>query len=300
MNKSIIYFLVLFTVFFSACKEEPPYINFTPNRTIGDTNYIKSPVPSAESKAIYIEEYTGVQCPNCPKAQAEAKIIANNNPNRVFILTFHPLGIMTALTRPFDASKGDKRTSKYDFRTEAGARIFEMVGFNQTGSLPTGNISRRLFQGENQRNIDYQKWPAYAAQDLALSTPVNIEVKAKNISDSIEIELTLTYTQNVSDSHYVSIAIAESKIIDVQESKDNNGASIYEDNYEHNHVFRTMVTSFFGDYLNASLVPGRVFYKKYRVLRNKAWNAANLEVVSLVHLNTTQKNVLHAKSAKVQ
>lgn len=300
MNKSIILILVGLVFGFSACEEVPPYINFAKDRTVGDTTYIVSPVPAAENRAIYIEEFTGVQCPNCPKAQAEAKQISENNPGRVFILTLHPLGIMTPLTRPFDASKGDKRTSKYDFRTDAGARIFEMVGFGQTGSLPIGNINRRLFSGENHRNIDYQKWASYAGQELSGTTPVNINVKAKNITDSIEIELTLTYTQNVSDSHYVSVAIAENKIIDVQESKDNNGNSIYEDNYEHNHVFRAMVTSFFGDYLNQSLVPGRVIYRKYRIARSEAWNSANLEILAFVHLSTSQKNVLHIKGSKVQ
>jgi len=300
MNKSVLLALISFVLVFAACEEEPPYINFTPDRTIGDTTYVKLPAPSAENKSIYIEEFTGVQCPNCPKAQAEAKLISDNNPNRVVILTMHPLGIMTPLTRPFDASKGDKKTSKYDFRTEPGARIFEMIGFGQTGSLPIGNVSRRLFGGENHRNIDYQKWAAYATQDLAEPTPVNIDLKAKNTGDSVEIEITLTYTSAVSDSQYVSIALAENGIIDVQESKDDQGASIYEDNYVHNHVLRTMVTGYFGDFLNASYEPGRVFYRKYRILRSGAWNSANLEAIAFVHLNTTKKNVLHAKYTKVR
>jgi hypothetical protein len=300
MKHTIYFILISLILTFSSCKEEPPYINFTPDRTVGDTSYIKLPAPSAQPRAIYIEEFTGVQCPNCPKAQAEAKLISENNSNRVFILTMHPLGIMTPLTRPFDAAKGDKKTSKYDFRTEPGARIFEMVGFGQTGSLPIGNVNRKLFGSEVHRNIDYQKWAAYAAQDLAEPTPVNIDLKAKNTGDSVEVEITLSYTSNVSDSQYVSIALAENGIIDVQESKDDQGASIYEDNYSHNHVLRAMVTSYFGDFLNASYEPGRVFYKKYRILRNKAWNSANLEVVAFVHLNTTKKNVLHAKGAKVQ
>ena len=78
MKHTIYFILISLILTFTSCKEEPPYINFTPDRTVGDTSYIKLPAPSAQPRAIYIEEFTGVQCPNCPKAQAEAKLISEN------------------------------------------------------------------------------------------------------------------------------------------------------------------------------------------------------------------------------
>ncbi len=286
---------VLFAI--NACKEEPPYINFSPENTIGDTSYIISPVPSAELKSVLIEEFSGVKCANCPSAQVSAKAISTANPGRVNVVTVHPLNKLNALTRPFDKAGGDEFTSKYDFRTEAGALIFEMVGL--TSGIPTGNVNRKLFSGEILPNIDYPKWSAYVNQELNSPTPVNINVNAKNIGDSIEVELTLTYTQAQTDSQYVTISILESEMEDIQESKDSTGATIFVENYIHRHVLRGIITSYFGDYLNASYVPGRVFYKKYRIKRDPKWNAANLDVVAFVHLNTTKKNVLHSKETKV-
>lgn len=293
---SIAFILVAFT-FLNACKEEPPYINFTPDRTVGDTTYLVLPAPAPEAKNILIEEFTGVRCPNCPKAQAEAKLISNNNPGRINVVTIHPLNKLNALTRPFDKIIGDAHTSAYDFRTDAGAQIFEMVGLS--GSLPIGNVNRKLFNGEQTRNIDYPKWSARVTEELELTTPVNIKLSAKNIADSVEIELTLTYTERITDSNFVTVAIMEGEMEDVQESKDNNGNVIYEEKYIHNHVLRAVVTGYFGDLLKASYEPGRVFYKKYRIKRDAKWNAANLDVLAMVHLNTTKKNVLHSKEAKV-
>jgi hypothetical protein len=281
----------------NACKEEPPYISFAPDSTIGDTTYIQLPAPAKQNKSVLIEEYTGVRCPNCPKAQLEAKTLSDNNPGRINILTVHPLNKLNALTRPFDVAIGDAHTSKFDFRTEPGAQIFEMVGIS--GSLPIGNVNRKLFSGESSRNIDYQKWSANVANELNSPTPVNIDIKAKNAGDSVEVEVTLTYTESVSDSNFVTIAIIESEMEDVQESKDVNGNVIYVENYIHNHVLRGIVTGYYGDLLEASYVPGRVFYKKYRIKRDPKWNAQHLDALAFVHLNTTKKDVLHSKEAKV-
>jgi hypothetical protein len=298
--KNIQKLLLLFCtlLMLGSCEEEPPYINMTPDKTIGDTTYVKLPAPTPQQRNVLIEEVTGVRCPNCPKAQLEAKTISDNNAGRIHILTIHPLNKQNALTRPFDKAIGDAHTSKYDFRTEAGAQLYDMVGL--TAGLPTGNVNRKLFSGETARNIDYQKWSAYVATELAEPTPVNINLKAKNVGDSIEVEVTVTYTSAVSDTNYVSIAILESDMEDVQESKDANGNVIYVENYMHNHVLRTMVTGYYGDMLKGTYEPGRVFYKKYRVKRDTKWNAANLDVLAWINLNTTKKNVIHSQEVKVQ
>jgi hypothetical protein len=288
---------IAFVLVFSSCEEEPPYINFTPDSTVGDTTYVLLPAPTPQQRNVLIEEFTGVRCPNCPKAQIEAKTISDNNPGRINVVTIHPLNKLNALTRPFDVAGGDEHTSAYDFRTEAGAQIFEMVGISS--ALPIGNINRKLFNGESVRNIDYQKWNAYVSDELNESTPVNINLSAKNLADSIEIELTVTYTQVIADSNFVTVSILESEMEDVQESKDANGNTIYVENYVHNHILRSVVTGYYGDLLNASYEPGRVFYKKYRIKRDAKWNAQNLDVVAFVHLNTIKKNVLHSKEVKV-
>jgi hypothetical protein len=296
-NKLFAFLLLGLSIVLSSCEEEPPYINMTPESTVGDTTFIQLPAPTPQQKNILIEEVTGVRCPNCPKAQAEAKTISDNNPGRINILTIHPLNKLNALTKPFDVAIGDKHTSAFDFRTEAGAQIFEMVGLSS--ALPIGNINRKLFSGETSRNIDYQKWSAYVTNELIQQSPVNINLSAKNMGDSVEIEVVLTYTEVVADSNFLTVAILESEMEDVQESKDLNGSVIYVEEYVHNHVLRSVVTGYFGDLLKGSYEPGRVFYKKYRIKKDVKWNAAHLDVLAMVHLNTSKKDVIHSKEVKV-
>ncbi|MBC7384171.1 MAG: Omp28-related outer membrane protein [Bacteroidia bacterium] len=281
-----------------SCKETPPYINFVKANVASDTSYVALPAPTPEIKNVLIEEFTGVQCPNCPAAQLEARTIADNNPGRINLITVHPLGKLDPLTRPFDPAKGDDYKSKYDFRTLAGAQIFEMVGISN--SLPIGNINRKLFTTETSSNIDYQKWSAKVLEELNISTPVNISVSANNSGDSINIELTLKYTEAVTDSHYITLAVVESEITDVQEGRDMNNKTIFDEKYVHKHVLRAIVTDYFGDLLKAKLEPGRIFNKKYTYLRDISWVKTNLEVVAFIHLNTVKKNVIHSKETHVK
>ena len=290
--------LIYILLFLVSCEEIPPYVAFTPEATFSDTTYIDSNIEEPEAKHVIIEEFSGVRCANCPAAQQVAKTIAEASSGRVHIVTAHPLGKFNQLTTPFSADKGDKHTSKFDFRTMAAAQLLELLGLPQ--GLPSGNINRRLFSGESARNIEYQKWAAYVAEELGNTTPVNIQVEAKNVGDSIEIELVLKYTRSTNDSNYISLMLLESEIIDVQEGRDNNGNSIYIEEYTHKHVLRNMATSYYGDLLNASLVPGRVFIKKYKVKRHPDWNINQLSVLASVHLNTIKKDVLHSKEVKVQ
>lgn len=289
--------LVLGT-FFASCEETAPYINLSPSNSFKDTTYVTDNVPAAQQSMILIEEFTGVRCPNCPDAQLEAKTISANNPGRINILTIHPKGLLNSLTTPFSTDIGDKHTSKYDFRTDAGKEIFNMVGV--TSSLPRGSVNRRLFSSETERAIDYQKWANYVNGELTKSTPVNIELNSyftKN--DSIAVEVTLTYTEAVGDSNYLTIAVLENGMVDVQEKKV-GPTVIYDEEYEHEHVLRAVVSDFYGDLLKAKLERGRVFKKLYLYKRDPLWVKDNLKVMAIVNSNTTVKNVIHSKEADIK
>lgn len=303
MKSNLFKLLIVCMVVFSSCEEEPPYINLEQKATITDTTYIITPVPVPEPKTVLIEEFTGVRCPNCPDAQLEAKRISQNNPGRVNIVTIHPLNLLNTLTRPFDKNIGDKYTSSFDMRTDAGRIIFQLIGVTQ--QLPTGTINRRLFDGETNFAVDFSKWAAFTNNELQVPNPMNIDVKASRKGDSIEVECLIVYTQNVSDSNYLSIFITEDGIIDVQEKRE-GGVTVYDEYYVHNHVLRAAVTSTTGELLNPklamgyTLTAGRAFKKVYKIALNKTWVPEKLHVVALVHSNPIKKVVLQSKETSVK
>jgi hypothetical protein len=299
MKLNKIFFFISVLTLLVACKETPPYINLTPSNISTDTTYLIQQIPAPQDSTVLIEDFTGVRCPNCPDAQTEAKNLMANNPERVNVITIHPSNLLNSLTTPFSKElRGDKVTSYYDFRTQAGAEIFRLIGVSN--SLPIGSINRRLFSGETNRVIDYQKWAANVNSELLKTTPVNIDLNCYfTPKDSIAIDLTLTFTEVVTDSNYFSVAVVENKLKDVQER--NTGTSvIYDTAYTHEHILRAVVTDFYGDLLKAPLVKGRVFKKLLLYKIDPAWNKNNLKIIAFVHGNTSIKNVLHSREADVQ
>jgi hypothetical protein len=75
---------------------------------------------------------------------------------------------------------------------------------------------------------------------------------------------------------------------------------IYDEEYEHEHVLRAVVSDFYGDLLKAKLERGRVFKKLYLYKRDPLWKKDNLKILAIVNSNTTVKNVIHSKEADIK
>lgn len=73
--KSFVALLASCALLIVACKEIPPYIDYTVPVPSKDTSYIASSVPPAQHKAVLIEDITGVRCNNCPQAAQQALAI---------------------------------------------------------------------------------------------------------------------------------------------------------------------------------------------------------------------------------
>ena len=275
----------------SACEEEiPTGLNLLPERSIFDTTYITNVLPAPQPANVLIEDFTGVKCPNCPRAQGTAKTLVESNVGRVFVMAIHPgKNLLSFYVSPFK-TPGDDHDSKYDFRTDEGAEILTFLG--NSGSLPIGAINRTLFSGETKILIDDTKWSSKTSEKLTTNSIVNIDTfSAKGVyfveANKIRVNAKLTYLSTTTDSQYVSIAIIEDHLLDYQES----GGTIIE-NYEHNHVLRRMITPATGSKLKAPISAGRVFETTYdyELTPTETWNKKNLKVLVFVHNGTLGSN----------
>jgi hypothetical protein len=298
MKKIILLFTISLFIFTSCEEEVPPGLNLTPERSVFDTTYITNTIPVAQTTNVLIEDFTGVKCPNCPRAQTVAKNLMIANPNRVYVMAIHPgKGLLSTLTSPFK-TPGDDHDSKYDFRTAEGADLLTLLG--GTSQLPIGSINRAIFSGETSILINDPKWTSKTNEKLISSSIVNIDTfsnKGVYFADAnkIRVNVKITYTTNATDSQFVSIAIIEDKLIDYQES-----GSVVLDNYEHNHVFRKMITPTTGSQLKATIVAGRVFETtyEYELTPTETWNKKNLKVVVFVHNGTNGANKFVVQQVK--
>ena len=317
---NLLSFFIAVAIIISACKEDPPYINFNKPRSIFDTTYI-GPVPTPQPKEVLIEDGSGTGCINCPEAAVIGKAIADANPGRVNILTNYLNINWGKLTLPINEPTVK---SKYDLRSDIGTEIMTFLGLPSAASIPTGYIDRKKFTGNTEWAIGRNFWAGFVNSEITLTTPVNIDLK--NTYDpstkKLTVDVTISYSQAVTVDNYLHLMILQDSIIDAQETKDNNGLQYFDSVYVHRHVLMDMLTAHTGDLLNTTadmtLVPGRVFKKRYEMILGTRtnnltnpdptpprlsfcqWDLKHLLVLGLVTESSTTKYVLQSKEKEVQ
>lgn len=288
-----------------SCKEEPAYINYEEANTTIDTTFLKPTASPAQTKQVLLEDATGVKCPNCPDAAKIANDLADANPGRINIVSMHlNIPSLHVFTAPITE---DGHRSKYDFRTDVASEICNsIIGVPPT--LPRGAINRKKFADQTDILMERTNWASKANEELATSTPVNITMQQVEVmngkpvaANEIWIDVSIEYTQAVTDTNYFTIVLLEDSIVDVQEYSDFSGPIPmpgYNNNYVHMHLLRDAMTASTGDLINkktAPLVPGRVFLKRYKyTVKNPEWVRKHMHAVAYVHQNSADKSVLQS------
>lgn len=281
-----------------SCEEEAPYINYKPSSVIRDTTFIDlSKVTAPQTREILIEDVSGVSCVNCPDAAKALRDVKVLYPGRVNSITIYPNTLsLDGVTKPVN-KPGEGYVSKYEFRTEAGGQI--IAAFGSTNALPFGYVNRKIFPGTTVRYINKEEWADKVNKEKDSITPVNINLvnSVTGIGDQavLKVEMELIFTKDLTDDYFVTLALIQDSIIDVQEANDTAVGTVYIKNYAHMHVLRKTITGYTGDKLNTAtttLVRGRVIQKDYQVslapevrtgLPYPPYDTKHMSVVAFVH-----------------
>lgn len=287
--KKFVLSLSVAALFFAACKERNNLINFRPETEslFIDSSY-DGPVETAQPKNVHIEDFTGVKCPNCPKAQQKAEeITAKHDEGRIVVTAIH----VTSLADPYPESK-------YDFRTNDATNIFSMLG-KDPGALPMGDLNRKIFPGKTSPFIAFPEWDTRASAELAESTPVNIRFHKKEFNDvtrELSVSILVTYTAAVPDTNYISVALKESDIIDIQAQPTGHPDT----NYVHNHVLRAMVAPYNGLMLGSNMQPGMTYMVSFKRKLDEKWDADHFSIAAFVHNRGKNLEVLQVQETEVK
>jgi hypothetical protein len=280
----------------NACKEVGPSIDLTPvvvdtsfHERAFDTTYTEA-VPSADPKKVLVEEYTGVQCTNCPDGAEILKTYEESHPTSIVIAGLHA----GSLTDPVEGE------SKYDFRN---GDVLNMINsyFGENPPKPAAAIDR-VKQGGEYFITARVAWASYIDQRVALTPPVNIDLSSKYDSahNKVVIKVKIIYTASVNVKQHLSVWLLEDNLVDVQLYPDH-----HDPNYVHNHVFRDFITPTIG----ASILdtvdtksPGRVYERTFIYTPKKAeWNLNNCRIVAFVHNSESgDKAVAQVAEVKVK
>lgn len=270
--------IVLYTT--NSCKEVDVLTKSTTEVALLDTTYLTTTIEAPEAKVSVLEEFTGVRCINCAPGHAEAKSIKTSNPGRVITIAHHS----HFLDDPYPYSYKN-------LTSDDAEEISNFIG--PVSSKPTAAIDRKLYTGESSKILDKVKWSNKVNDQLLLTSPVNIHLTSSfnALDTSAILTFTAHFTQSVSDPLKFSIMLTESEIITAQLLPTMD----VDTNYVHEEVLRDVLTEIEGNSLGtATLEPGRVFVKQYRVKINSDWNPDHMYVIAFIHKTGSSYEILQA------
>lgn len=272
--KRLILFFSCF-VFFTACNEKPVIVpQFE---------------PPVSSRVVLLEELTGVECQNCPQGSAIAESLAESVfPGQVIVVGVHG-GFLTDMLA----------NSTYSFKNQDAIDL--ELYLKPWQGKPCASINRILFEGEDLlANNKPGEWQGLVND--VLQQPHQVEVVFSHEFDAVSGELTVNVgiapLEDISQGEFrLTVMLTESHMIDPQK----NGSEIEED-YEHNHVLRDILTNFDGDVIGNSLSKGtnlsRTITANIQEVVDGEWIPENMSiVVALANTGGTGKNVMQAAEA---
>lgn len=270
MNKLVFLFVI---VLFFSCRETMP-------------NIPDDPIPPTERKVL-IEEFTGVDCPNCPFGSEELEILFSQFGENLVIVSIHTSDFGT----PFP-------NSQHDFRTSEAEEIADYLG--RPAAYPSAVVNRKDFDGGAYfLQLGQQEWVGYIDQELEKEPQLDVNI-TKEYDPSIrelKVKVSGMANESIVGELRLTIMIVENNIIDPQ-IKD--GVGIIDD-YSHKHVFRKTMTQTTGDQLITNLSKGESYDVDYSMIFSEDWKSENCEIIAFVSLINGQiKEVLQADSEHVE
>lgn len=194
-----------------------------------------------QSKDVLFEEFTGVNCNNCPDGAEEIQKLTAGNPGRIHTISIHA---------------GPYTPPRPNFMSEAGTAIYNQFG--PIVSFPSALMNRHKFQNSIvSQNAFWRNNVNTIFQELA---PVNLwmEVRCDLDTRKVIVDVEGYCTSNLTNSGkaFLSVAMTQSGIKYYQKgAKD-------PDNYIHNHMLRDFLTPTWGDELS-DCFKGNYFTKQY-------------------------------------
>lgn len=256
MQKNILFILCLATILISgSCKEISPEYRLVR--------------PQDGQRNVLIEEFTGVQCVNCPQGTDEIVNLQGLYGKNLISVAIHA----GFFAMPFN-------DSKYDFVTQEGKAIQDWLG--APIGYPAAVINRTKFPNEDSYQLFRPKWPNYIATLTQTVPELNVIASTTFDPESRQIKIVVTVEAltDINRDTRINVMLTEDNIIDPQY---NTTGKITE--YRHRHVLRSMLTNFDGNFLSANMKFGDKLTKEYSYTlpaENGWWNADNLHVVAFV------------------
>lgn len=239
-------------------------------------------------KKIFLENYTGHMCGNCPRAAEKITELKNIFGDQLVVVAVHA-GFFAEPTSSYFTN---------DLRTIAGEEWDSQFGNSEAGN-PNGMVNR-IGYPESNHILQFSQW-AQKIQELLQVKPevfiqlqTNYDTITRNLTINVDTEILKSTTTPMS----INVVLTESKIIGYQ--KDYEADSEKLPNYQHNHVMRKSLTGPWGKdlgketYENSDQI-SNIF--NFRLEEN--WTPENMSVVAFIS-STNTLEVIQAQEVPIQ
>jgi len=239
-------------------------------------------------RKILIEDFTGHQCGNCPRAAEALKAIEELYPGQII-----PLGIHVG----FFAEPTSSGNYTADYRSETGNELDQFYG-NSIAGLPNGLINRISF--DSNPIVQYTDWSSKAAQLVSLPPDATIDLNPQynEALRSLQISADVAILTTLSDSLHIAFYLSEDNIVSPQKDYSLTPSTIVD--YTHRHVLRGSMNGTWGLPLSTgtSFAAGSTLSSNATFTIPANWNDSNLHVVAIL-FRAISKEVIQAEDVKI-
>jgi len=239
-------------------------------------------------KKVLLEDFTGHQCGNCPRAHEDAAALAAQYGDRLIIVGMH-IGFFARTNT----------TGKYtvDYKTEAGTAYGNEWGIDALG-LPQGMVDRVPLTGANPA-ITRGSWPTQIAARIQKSPAAGIKVTKTYNHNTRKLNLRVATKALAAMPENVGLFvwITEDSLISWQKDYLLTPPADNIEFYTHRHVMRLALNETWGDDLG-NIKTGATKTKYYGYTVPAEWNDKHLHAVIALY-NIADKSIIQAEEVKL-
>lgn len=208
-----------------------------------------------QPRTALLEEFTAINCGNCPAAHA----VATN--------LFAQYGEQLVGVEVHGGSLANPSSGQPDLRSTDGAALWSSFSVN---FQPQGMVNRQALSSASS-------WNAAIANIITQDSPANIGIASSVESDMLTVNVEVYYTSTPAANDEIHVALIQDHIFGYQQDYV-NGA---QQNYDHRHVLRDMITLVSGDPVSTNTA-GTLVERTYTIALDPNWSVADLRVVAFV------------------
>ena len=187
-------------------------------------------------RKVLLEDYTGHQCGNCPRAAEVAKTLSAQHQANLVVLAVH-VGFF---------AETDPGTFSYDFTTPPGNALNTYYGVENFG-LPQGMVNRIIPQGSSSPVITQTAWSTVVTNELNKQPQAQIAITPlyKSATRSLQGKVSVKWNQTLTGNHKLCVFLVEDSIIKPQKDYSLPSPGVIPA-YVHRHVLRDAITDVWG------------------------------------------------------